>query len=100
ARDQANLQERCPEDCGIRRQAHVGKTGDIVAEPDCRTIHGGNQGYFQSPKTLDDAMDAIAITLANVHAGASKGAAAFAHRLDVATGRKGRTSTSQDCATH
>ena len=97
---QPDLQECRAEDRGVGGDAHVGKTGDIVAEADRRTVDGGDQRHLDAPDRAHDAMNAVAIALADMHARAGEHAGAFAHRLDIAAGRERGTGAGQDGAAH
>ena len=97
---QADLEERRAEDRIVGGDAHVGEASDIVAEADRRTVDRRDQRHFECPRALHDAVDAVAIPLADMHAGTGEAAGAFAHRFDVAAGRERRTRAGQNGAAH
>ena len=99
ARHQTHLEKGGAEDRALRRDAHVGETGDIIAEPDGRTVDRGDHRHLDAPHRLDETMDAIAVALADVHGGSGKGARARAHRLQIAAGGKGLARAGQNDAT-
>src|SRR5690606_36401339 len=100
AGDKADLEEGRAEDRRFGGKARIAKAGDIIAEADCGTVHGGDYRHLDAPDRAHDAMDAVAITLADMDARTGKALTPLAPRLDIATRRKRLARTRQNDAAH
>ena len=68
----ADLQKGGAKDGLVRRDAGVGKAGHVIAEPDGRSVDGGDHRYFEGPEGFHDAVDAGVVAARDINAGPAK----------------------------
>jgi hypothetical protein len=84
----------------LRRQTDVAHAGQIESGADRGAVHGG---YYRNLKFVEcqrNALDPIAVAIAQGVRRAGENASAISHVLDVSTGTEGFAGTGQDHRSH
>ena len=100
AGDEADLEKGCAENCRVGGDARVAQASHVIAEANGRTIDRRDDRHFDAPDGADDAVDAVAVMLADVDACAAETVGAFFHGLNVSARRESLARACQNDTAH